>query len=115
MLWGGIVEGEEGRRVGDEFREVVIKLVDLIGKPNIADFFPILAWFDIQGVKKEMEGYVQSLDRIFEDVIVRYRKMLSRGIKKEGKKDFLQVLLELKEKEDSEMSMSHTNQGLILW
>ncbi|KAL0285462.1 UNVERIFIED_CONTAM: cytochrome [Sesamum angustifolium] len=34
--------------------------------------------------------------------------MLSREIKKEGKKDFLQVLLELKENEDSEMSMSLT-------
>ncbi|KAL0296164.1 UNVERIFIED_CONTAM: cytochrome [Sesamum radiatum] len=108
MLWGGIVEGEEGQKVGDEFREVVIKFVDLLGKPNIADFYPVLARFDIQGVKKEMEGYVQSLDRIFEDVIAKYRKMLSREIKKEGKKDFLQVLLELKENEDSEMSMSLT-------
>ncbi|KAL0409527.1 UNVERIFIED_CONTAM: cytochrome [Sesamum radiatum] len=108
MLWGGIVEGEEGRRVGDEFREVVIKLVDMLGKPNIADFYPILARFDIQGAKKVSEGYMQSLDRIFEDVIDRYRKMLSTEIKKEGKKDFLQVLLELKEKEDSEMSMSLT-------
>ncbi|KAL0310313.1 UNVERIFIED_CONTAM: cytochrome [Sesamum calycinum] len=108
MLWGGIVEGEEGQKVGDEFREVVIKFVDLLGKPNIADFYPVLARFDIHGVKKEMEGYLQSLDRIFEDVIAKYRKMLSREIKKEGKKDFLQVLLELKENEDSEMSMSLT-------
>ncbi|KAL0285464.1 UNVERIFIED_CONTAM: cytochrome [Sesamum angustifolium] len=108
MLWGGIVEGEEGQRVGDEFREMVIKLVDLLAKPNIADFYPVLARFDIQGIKKEMEGYVQSLDRIFEDVIAGYRKMLSREIKKEGKKDLLQVLLELKEREDSEMSMSLT-------
>ncbi|KAK4400332.1 cytochrome [Sesamum angolense] len=81
MLWGGIVEGEEGQKVGDEFREVVIKFVDLLGKPNIADFYPVLAGL------------------IF--------KMLSREIKKEGK-DFLQVLLELKENEDSEMSMSLT-------
>ncbi|XP_011070677.1 cytochrome P450 76C4-like [Sesamum indicum] len=108
MLWGGIVEGEEGQRVGDEFREVVIKLINLIEKPNIADFYPVLARFDIQGVKKEMEGYVQSLDRIFEDIIARYRKKLSGEIKKEGKKDFLQVLLELNEREDSEMSMSLT-------
>ncbi|KAL0446064.1 UNVERIFIED_CONTAM: cytochrome [Sesamum latifolium] len=108
MLWGGIVQGEEGQRVGDEFREVVIKLVDLLGKPNVADFYPALARFDIQGVKKEMKGYVQCLDRIFEDVIAKYRKMLSREIKKEGKKDFVQVLLELKEREDSYMSMSLT-------
>ncbi|KAK4422790.1 Flavonoid 3'-monooxygenase [Sesamum alatum] len=108
MLWGGIVEGEEGQRVREEFRETVIKLVDLLGKPNVADFYPVLARFDIQGVKKEMEGYLQTLDRIFDDVIGKYRKMLSGEIKKEGKKDFLQFLLELKEKEGSEMSMSLT-------
>ncbi|KAL0289234.1 UNVERIFIED_CONTAM: Flavonoid 3'-monooxygenase [Sesamum calycinum] len=97
--------GEEARRVGEEFQEVVIKLVDLLGKPNAADLFPVLAWFDIQGVKKEMEGYMQSMDQIFEYVIAKCRKMTG-GIKKEGKKDFLQVMLELHEKEDSEMSIS---------
>ncbi|KAL0446079.1 UNVERIFIED_CONTAM: Flavonoid 3'-monooxygenase [Sesamum latifolium] len=105
MMWGGVVEGEESQRVGEEFQEVVIKLVDLLGKPNVADLFPVLAWFDIQGVKKEMEGYMQSMDRIFEYVIARCRKM-SGAIKKEGKKDFLQVMLELQQKEDSEMSIS---------
>ncbi|KAL0296169.1 UNVERIFIED_CONTAM: cytochrome [Sesamum radiatum] len=105
MMWGGVVEEEEDQRVGEEFREVVIKLVDLMGKPNLADYFPVLAWFDIQGVKKEMEDYMQSMDRIFEHVIARCRKM-SGGIKKEGKEDFLQVMLELHEKEDPEMSIS---------
>ncbi|KAL0289229.1 UNVERIFIED_CONTAM: cytochrome [Sesamum calycinum] len=56
MMWGGVVEEEEDQRVGEEFREVVIKLVDLMGKPNLADYFPVLAWFDIQEVKKEMGG-----------------------------------------------------------
>ncbi|KAK4422788.1 cytochrome [Sesamum alatum] len=114
MLWGGIVEGEECERLGEEVRNVVIKIVDLLGKPNIADFFPVLAPFDIQGVKKDTEGYVQTMDRIFEDVIARCRKMLSGEIKKEGKEDFLQVLLELKEKEDPAMPISHTQIKAIL-
>ncbi|KAL2235933.1 cytochrome P450 76C1-like [Sesamum indicum] len=106
LLWGGIVEGEECERVGEKVREVITKLVDLLGKPNIADFFPVLARFDIQGVKKEMKGYVQSMERIYDDVIARCRKMSSGEIKREGKKDFLQVLLELQEKEDPEMPIS---------
>ncbi|KAL0296166.1 UNVERIFIED_CONTAM: Flavonoid 3'-monooxygenase [Sesamum radiatum] len=105
MMWGGVVEEEEGQRVGEEFREVVIKIVNLMGKPNVADYLPVLAWLDIQGVKKEMEGYMQSMDRIFEYVIAKCRK-ISGGIKKEGRKDFLQVMLELHEKEDPEMSIS---------
>ncbi|KAL0310318.1 UNVERIFIED_CONTAM: cytochrome [Sesamum calycinum] len=106
LLWGGILEGEECERVGEEVREVVTKIVDLLGKPNIADFFPVLARFDIQGVKKEMEGYVQSMERIYDDVIARCRMLSSGEIKREGKKDFLQVLLELQEKEDPEMPIS---------
>ncbi|KAK4400334.1 cytochrome [Sesamum angolense] len=80
MMWGGVLEGEEARRVGEEFQEIVIKLVDLLGKPNAADFFPVLA------------GLI-------------FKEKMSGGIKKEGK-DFLQVMLELHEKEDSEMSFS---------
>ncbi|KAL0310311.1 UNVERIFIED_CONTAM: Geraniol 8-hydroxylase [Sesamum calycinum] len=49
MMWGGVVEEEEGQRVGEEFREVVIKIVNLMGKPNVADYLPALAWLDIQG------------------------------------------------------------------
>ncbi|KAL2235942.1 UNVERIFIED_CONTAM: Flavonoid 3'-monooxygenase CYP75B3 [Sesamum indicum] len=105
MMWGGVVEEEEGQRLGEEFREVVIKIVDLMGKPNVADYLPALAWLDIQGIKKEVEGHMQSMDRIFEYVVAKCRKMLG-GIKKEGKKNFLQVMLELQEKEDSEMSIS---------
>ncbi|KAL0285465.1 UNVERIFIED_CONTAM: cytochrome [Sesamum angustifolium] len=106
LLWGGILEGEECERVGEEVREVVTKIVDLLGKPNVADFFPVLARFDIQGVKKEIEGYVQSMERIYDDVIARCRMLSSGEIKREGKKDFLQVLLELQEKEDPEMPIS---------
>ncbi|KAK4422789.1 cytochrome [Sesamum alatum] len=114
LLWGGIVEGEECERLGEEVRDVVIKIVDLLGKPNIADFFPVLARFDIQGIKKEMEGYVRTMERIFDDVIARCRKMSSGEITKEGKKDFLQVLLELKEKEDPEMPISLSQIKAIL-
>ncbi|KAK6118994.1 hypothetical protein DH2020_047280 [Rehmannia glutinosa] len=52
MLWGGIIEGEEGKRIGAEFRVLISKIVDLFGKPNISDFYPVLAGLDIQGVKK---------------------------------------------------------------
>ncbi|KAL7150170.1 hypothetical protein ABFS83_05G092000 [Erythranthe nasuta] len=109
MVWGGTVEGEQGERIGSEFWALISKIINLVGKPNISDFFPVLARFDIQGLKKEMEGYMKSVDRIYEDVISEYKKKLSREIiKKEGKKDFLHILLEHQEKEDSEYSVSHT-------
>ncbi|KAK6138673.1 hypothetical protein DH2020_027588 [Rehmannia glutinosa] len=114
MLWGGIIEGEEGNRIGAEFRVLISKIVDLFGKPNVSDFFPVLAGLDIQGVKKQMENYMQSMDSIFNAVIAQHREKLSGGVKKEGNKDFLQILLELQGRQDSEVSISDKQIKAIL-
>ncbi|GLT56136.1 hypothetical protein SLA2020_292060 [Shorea laevis] len=53
MFWGGTFEVEKGRHVNAEFLEAVVLLTDILGKPNISDFFPKLACFDIQGVAEE--------------------------------------------------------------
>lgn len=51
MSWGGTVKGEEERaKVGAEFREVVTGIVEQLVKPNISDFYPSLARFDLQGI-----------------------------------------------------------------
>lgn len=112
MLWGGTTDGEEGVRIVAEFRVVVSKLIDLLGVPNISDFYPVLAGLDIQGVKKKMEGYVQSVDMIFDAVISEHKKKLSGGIKNEEKKDFLQLLLELMEKETQRCQSVRDNSRL---
>ncbi|KAL0296155.1 UNVERIFIED_CONTAM: Flavonoid 3'-monooxygenase [Sesamum radiatum] len=39
LLWGGTVEGEECERVGEEFREVVTKIVDLLESQILRTFF----------------------------------------------------------------------------
>ncbi|XP_012833615.1 PREDICTED: flavonoid 3',5'-hydroxylase 1-like [Erythranthe guttata] len=65
---GGIVSlvvvvismGEGSEIFTTEFCGVLCKLIDLMGKPNISDFFPLLAGLDIQGVKKQAETYMQS-------------------------------------------------------
>lgn len=117
MLWGGTMEGSEvAEWVGVESRAVLSKIVDLLGKPNLSDFYPVLAGLDIQGVKKEMKGYVQSMDGIFDAVIGEHKKkQLAGEIKKEGKKDFLQILLEIQSNQDSEMSISQKQlKGILM-
>ncbi|KAK4486410.1 hypothetical protein RD792_009084 [Penstemon davidsonii] len=107
LLWGETIdEGEEGEKIVAEFKKVIPKFVDLFGKANVSDFFPILAGLDIQGVKRDMEIQLQSIDRILDALIAQCMKKLSEIGKDEGRKDFLQILLELKEKEDSEMSIT---------
>ncbi|KAL7111417.1 hypothetical protein ACP275_05G086000 [Erythranthe tilingii] len=108
MLWGGTIEGEEAQRIEAEFCVVLTKITDLLGKPNISDIYPILAGLDIQGVRKETETYMQSVDEIFETVIAKHKTNLSGEMisNTQGKRDFLQVLLQLRNKQDSEMSIT---------
>ncbi|CAK8562839.1 unnamed protein product [Lathyrus sativus] len=113
MMWGAGVEGAERESLGVEFREAVAEMTGLLGKPNVSDFFPGLARFDLQGVVKEMNALVPRFDRIFE-------KMISERVKKEeeGKesesKDFLQFLLNLKDEGDSKTPFTSTHVKALL-
>ncbi|KAI5328598.1 hypothetical protein L3X38_027995 [Prunus dulcis] len=62
-LWGGTVEGDERAGLGAEFREVVSEMTELLGKPNVSDFYPGLARFNLQGIEKQM---ARRFDGIFE-------------------------------------------------
>ncbi|CAK9144269.1 unnamed protein product, partial [Ilex paraguariensis] len=66
MLWGGTVQEKESSRIGAEFWQVVGEVTGLLGKPNVSDFFPGLAWLDMQGIRKQMKGLAQ---RRFENSI----------------------------------------------
>ncbi|GLT45179.1 hypothetical protein SLA2020_190310 [Shorea laevis] len=97
MLWGGkIMSGKERCSIGVAFRQVVEQINELIGKPNISDFLPALAPYDLQGIQRKMKKLSLWFDRFFESV-------LAGQIKFEGKEEttnLLQFLLELKDKDD---------------
>ncbi|KAA8521911.1 hypothetical protein F0562_012775 [Nyssa sinensis] len=95
----------KGTGLGAEFRAAVTKLSVLLAKPNVSDFFPVLARFDIQGIERKTKKITLWVEKIFDFVLDQRMKVeVAKGgaaIKNEGK-DFLQFLLELKEKKDSE-------------
>ncbi|KAL8503644.1 hypothetical protein ACS0TY_022395 [Phlomoides rotata] len=96
MLWGGEIEGEERERLGAEFREKVTKFVDLLGRANVSDYFPGLGKFDLQGIVREMKGVTPGIEEILDSLIEgRMKKERGRG-EENRKKDFLEILLELK-------------------
>ncbi|KAK6791820.1 hypothetical protein RDI58_010901 [Solanum bulbocastanum] len=112
MLWGGTVKGEERARLGAEFRHAVTKISELIGTPNVSDFYPGLAWFDLQGLTKKVKVLVNRFDKIFKSKIDQRQKMdrnseMGTGVGQESK-DFLQVLLKLKDEADSKMPLTMT-------
>nr|QNS29993.1 cytochrome P450 [Nothapodytes nimmoniana] len=105
MLWGSTLEGDKWRKIGAEFRHVVSQLSATISKPNVSDFFPILARFDLQKIEKEMEKNMLWIDQIFDRVMDERKKidMETREYDRNDEaKDFLQFLLQLKEKKGSE-------------
>ncbi|KAM3687085.1 hypothetical protein ACJW31_10G049900 [Castanea mollissima] len=105
MMWGGTVEGEERSSLGADFKEVVSEMTELLGKPNISDFFPGLARFDLQGIKKKMDGLAKRFDRIFHVMINQRLKIDKEGGSKDSK-DFLQFLLKWKDEGDSKTPMT---------
>ncbi|VVA39461.1 PREDICTED: flavonoid [Prunus dulcis] len=95
MLWGGTVKGDERAGLGAEFREVVSEITELLGKPNVSNFYPGLAWFNLQGVEKQMGRLAWRFDGIFEKIIDKQMRNDKDGPKES--KDFLTFLLKLKD------------------
>ncbi|KAK8603649.1 hypothetical protein V6N13_096123 [Hibiscus sabdariffa] len=109
MLWGGTVEGEARASLGAEFRQVISETTELLGMPNISDFFPALAPLDLQGAVKRMKKPMDKLNAIIEHIIDQRLKKKEResGSSSEPEfKDFVQFLLQLKDDEDSKTPLT---------
>lgn len=119
VLWGGKVdEGEEREILGKRFKEVITEKTRLIGIPNLSDFFPVIARFDVQGILKKVKEIVRKLDDIFEAIISERIHDAQYG-GGEIRKDFLQVLLQLKEEKagdaDTPFTMTHIKALLMVY
>ncbi|ONM29772.1 cytochrome P450 family 706 subfamily A polypeptide 5 [Zea mays] len=93
-LWGGTIGSESERAaIGKEFRALVAKLTELLGTPNLSDFFPVLAPFDLQGVRKKMERIRVRFDQIFDKIIQQRVNAQQDGSKMAT--DFLECMLKM--------------------
>ncbi|XP_030518619.2 cytochrome P450 71AU50-like [Rhodamnia argentea] len=72
------------------FRAVIQETTVLTGTPNIGDFVPYLAPFDLQGLTKRMKAVSRTFDGFFEKIIDEHME----SKKEEGEtKDFVDVML----------------------
>ncbi|MFS7924120.1 putative cytochrome P450 [Helianthus anomalus] len=110
ILWGCSKsdEGMGSSYIGDGFHEVESKIIKLLGAPNISDFFPWLSWFDLQKRRRDMQRQLEYIDQMFDSIIEKRVKANSSkidgAVEGDGKKDFLQILLELKDQKDNPVS-----------
>ncbi|KAI3686415.1 hypothetical protein L1987_80091 [Smallanthus sonchifolius] len=111
-------KGVETNNLGAEIDEVASNIVKILGRLNFSDYFPILAMFDLQGVEREMKTQLNKLDKLFTGIIEhRIESNLKRQqdeVGHEGKKDFVQMLLEHRdEKDGTPLSMTQMKALLL--
>ncbi|KAL9356221.1 hypothetical protein Peur_049474 [Populus x canadensis] len=120
MLWGGTVHGKDRASLGAEFRAVVAEMTELLSKPNVSDFFPSLARFDLQGVVKKMRGLAMKFEQIFEKMIDKRLKVDENGTRDAARsrsiecEDFLGFLLKLKDEGDPKTPLTMTHVKALL-
>ena len=70
------------------------KVMELAGKPNVADFLPILRWFDPQGIRRKTQFHVERAFEIAGGFIRERMEGMEDGCGKEKRSDYLDVLLD---------------------
>ncbi|KAL8215940.1 hypothetical protein R6Q57_022777 [Mikania cordata] len=110
--------GVKQQNLGAEIDRVASNIVKTFERVNLSDFFPSLARFDLQGVERDMKMQRNELDKLFttiiEDRIESNLKSSQDEVKHDGKKDFVQILLEYKdEKDGTPLSMTQMKALLL--
>ncbi|KAI3800475.1 hypothetical protein L1987_28566 [Smallanthus sonchifolius] len=87
-----------------EFKDSVWALIEVAGKPNTADFFPILKPFDPQGLVRRGNVYGKKIMTIFDRIIDQRLLTRSSSLVTSANNDVLDSLLNMQQKEESEFS-----------
>ncbi|TVU38625.1 hypothetical protein EJB05_12009, partial [Eragrostis curvula] len=74
-----------------EFRSVTSEILEGLGKRNVSDFFPVMAWADLQGTRRRLAKVLERLHRVIDDEVD--RRLRSREAGEPEKNDFLDALL----------------------
>nr|UVC58039.1 CYP706V8 protein [Isodon rubescens] len=105
MIWGGRMKGQRRDKMISELVQLVSEMLELLIKPNISDFFPFLERFDLQGVVRDATALVKKVEAIMDDVIDERIKNPHAEKVEEGRKDFLQTLVDQMQDESNNGSL----------
>ncbi|KAJ0246542.1 Cytochrome P450 [Hirschfeldia incana] len=84
----------------DDFQNVVLRMMEIAGKPNMADFFPFLGFLDLQGTRKEARLCLNKLFRVFQRFIDAKRS--SKALRNKDN-DMLSSLLDIAQDKESKL------------
>ena len=69
--------------------------VNLFGKPVLSDVIPLLWWWDINGVKKEMKMTAKKLDHMVAEWLEEHEQKRLLGDEGKEEQDFMDVLVRI--------------------
>ncbi|XP_021776187.1 cytochrome P450 76AD1-like [Chenopodium quinoa] len=95
-----------------EFKQLMWNIMEEIGRPNYADYFPILGYVDPFGIRRRLAAYFDKLIAVFQDIICERQKIRSTKVSSEKQTgDILDTLLNLYD--ENELSMGEINHLLV--
>lgn len=86
----------------DEFKSMVVELMQLAGVFNIGDFIPALEWLDLQGVQGKMKKLHQRFDRFLSGILEEHKTKARQGKGKVTHMDLLSTLISLEDVDGGE-------------
>ncbi|KAI3985300.1 hypothetical protein MKX01_033614 [Papaver californicum] len=80
---------------GSTFKNTIRAIMWDAGKPNVSDYFPVLRFMDLQGIKRRIENHLRVLDEIFDKIIDQKLLVFQSGEGNSSKSgDLLDVILD---------------------
>lgn len=120
MLLGNTADQEQEQEFdfGAEFMKITTEVMVLLGKPNVSDFFSVLARFDLQGIERQSKMVNSRCDQLLDSAINRFKNSVERQKKLEindnQRRSFMHLLLDLLNHQDREKSISLTELKALL-
>ncbi|GAB4857760.1 hypothetical protein Ancab_015668 [Ancistrocladus abbreviatus] len=87
-----------------EFKELMLEIVDEAGKPNFADYFPLLKRIDPQRIRRRMGVYFKKMVNLFDNMID--QRLEARRLGSVKTNDVLDVLLSVNQDNSEELERS---------
>jgi hypothetical protein len=79
----------------EEFKELVVEIMVLLGVFNLSDFIPFIKRFDLQGYQKRMRSTHQRMDKFMTKLLQEHIDQANRVQMKDSERDFVDVMLTL--------------------
>lgn len=108
--------GSYDSKKSNGFQDTVIGVMEAIGKPDAASYFPFLTFLGLQGNKKNMKACSERLFIVFRGFI--NAKIAEKSLRKTPKavsdRDFVDTLLDLTEGDEAELNTNDIEHFLLV-